>query len=87
MGVDHLPPNLFSRLWEMGLIDRTEQKFNRVKFKLKIPHYLLLGNGNLREVSSLPAKAGTIKRLLKEVNGTVSLQQPLVQRHPSLVSS
>jgi len=85
--LDHLPPNLFIKLWDQGLIDRIEQKYNRVKFKLKIPHYLILGNGNLREVSSLPAKAGTIKRLLKEVNGAVSLQQPLVQRHPSVVSS
>jgi transposase InsO family protein len=86
--LDHLPPDLFSRLWEQGLIDRIEQKYNRVKFKLKVPHYLLLGNGNLREVSSLPAQlAGSYYSRHKEVNGAITLQQPLVQRQPSVVSS
>lgn len=86
--LDHLPPDLFSKLWSMGQIDRIAQKFNRVKFKLKIPHYLILGNGNLREVSSLPAQlAGTLNHICKEVNGAITLQQPLVQRQPSVVSS
>ena len=86
--LDHLPPILFSKLWGIGLIDRIEQRFNRVKFKLKIPHYLILGNGNLREVSSLPAQlAGTLNHISKEVNDAITLQQPLVQRQPSVVSS
>jgi len=86
--LDHLPPFLFSKLWAMGLIDRIEQKYNRVKFKLKVPHYLILGNGNLREVSSLPAQlAGILSHICKEVNGAITLQQPLVQRQPSVVSS
>jgi len=85
--LDHLPPTLFWNLWSRNLIQRTEKKFNRVVFRLKVPHYLLLGNGNLREVSSLPAKAGTLNRFYKEVDGAISLQQPLVQRQPSVVSS
>ena len=86
--LDHLPPNLFSRLWEIGLIDRIEQKFNRVKIKLKVPHYLILGNGNLREVSSLPAHTGRHMNFIqKEVNGAITLQLPWVQKQPSVVSS
>ncbi|MDA7502173.1 integrase core domain-containing protein [Chitinophagales bacterium] len=78
--LDHLTPNLFAILWRKQLIDRTVNKKMQNVFKLKIPHYLLLGNGQLREVSSLPALAGNKSSIFKEVNGAITLQQPLVQR-------
>lgn len=57
-------------------------KKHKVVFQLKIPHYLLSGNGNLREVSS------SLEERLKEVVGANSLQLlPSVQRSPSVVSS
>ena len=49
--LDHLSPDLFITLWDKGLIERIELKNYRYKLKLKVPHYLISGNGNLREVS------------------------------------
>ncbi len=51
--LDHLSPNLFCILWNQNLIERIELKNHRYKLKLKVPHYLISGNGSLREVSSL----------------------------------
>lgn len=51
--LDHLSPDLFCRLWERDLIHRIELSNNRYKLKLKVPHYLISGNGDLREVSSI----------------------------------
>jgi transposase InsO family protein len=51
--LDHLSPDLFCRLWERDLIHRIELGNHRYKLKLKVPHYLISGNGDLREVSSL----------------------------------
>lgn len=79
--LDHLSPNNFWRLWNAELINRKELKNRKVRFQLKIPHYLLSGNGNLREVSS------SLEERIKEVIGANSLQQPSVQRSPSVVSS
>ncbi len=79
--LDHLCPTTFWKLWNQGLIQRIVKKNKSVKFQLKIPHYLISGNGNLREVSS------SLEERIKEVVGANSLQQPSVQRSPSVVSS
>lgn len=42
--LDHLTPVMFWDLWEKGYIIRIEGK-KGTSYKLKIPHYLLLGNG------------------------------------------
>jgi transposase InsO family protein len=78
--LDHLPPSLFWRLWNDQLIEIVKLKHNKQRFKLKIPHYQLSGNGYLREVSCLP------KGHQKEVYDVMTLQQPSVQRSPSVVS-
>ena len=79
--LDHLSPDVFWKLWEMDMIDRIVKK-KKIVFQLKVPHYLLSGNGNLREVSS------SLVERLKEVVGAKPLQLlPSVQRSPSVVSS
>lgn len=72
--LDHLSPNLFSKLWEKNLVQRIEYGHRQYKLKLKVPHYLISGNGDLREVSSI-SKEGLDGRLLKQlkVNGAMSL--------------
>jgi transposase InsO family protein len=50
--LDHLTPKMFCKLWANGLIDRIELSNYRYKLKLQVPHYLISGNGDLREVSS-----------------------------------
>lgn len=80
--LDHLSPDMFWKLWEMDMIDRIVKKNNKVVFQLKVPHYFLSGNGNLREVSS------SLAERFKEELGAKSLHLlPSVQRSPSVVSS
>ncbi len=78
--LDHLPPSLFWELWNDGHIQVIKAKKHKQKFKLGIPHYELSGNGYQREVSCLPVGH------TKKVNDAISLQQPSVQRSPSVVS-
>ena len=78
--LDHLPPSLFWELWNNQYIQVIKLKNNKQTFKLKIPHYQLSGNGYKREVSCLP------KGHKKEVYDVMTLQQPSVQRSPSVVS-
>lgn len=52
--LNHLTPVLFWKLWEDGLIESTTQKNKPLKHRLKVPHYLISGNGSLREASGLP---------------------------------
>jgi len=49
--LDHLSPSQFWQLWNDGLIDRIKKANNKIRFKLKIPHYQLSGNESWREVS------------------------------------
>lgn len=85
-----LTPALFWEAWNKSLIVRNlNEKTKKVKFMLKIPYQQLSGNENLREVPCLN-KSGLNVRwdLNKEVNGPNrpnSLQQPSVQRSPSVV--
>lgn len=86
--LDHLCPKMFWKLWKQGLIDSYKTKTGLLKHRLTIPHYQISGNGNLREVSSLNFETlNGLNNLLNEVVGTDSLQQPSVQRSPSVVSS
>lgn len=81
--LDHLPPSLFWKLWNDGHIKCIKGKNNRQKFKLNMPHYQLSGNGYQREVSCLPEGH---QQKQKEVYDVMTLQQPSVQRSPSVVS-
>lgn len=78
--LDHLPPSLFWRLWNDNYIEIKKMKNNKQRFKLRIPHYQLSDNGYQKEVSCLPVGHH------KEVYDVISLQQPSVQRSPSVVS-
>ena len=78
--LDHLTPSLFWELWNDQYIEVIKLKKNKQRFKLKIPHYKLSGNGYLREVSCMPVGHK------KEVYGAITPQQPSVQRSPSVVS-
>jgi len=78
--LDHLSPSLFWKLWNDQYIKVIKLKNNKQRFKLKIPHYQLSGIGYQREVSCLPVGHK------KEVHDVITLQQPSVQRSPSVVS-
>jgi transposase InsO family protein len=79
--LDHLSPKTFWKLWKQDLIETKELKNKKLKHSLLIPHYQLSGNGSLREISSL------LEEQLKEAVGANALQQPSVQRSPSVISS
>lgn len=79
--LDHLSPSMFWKMWAQDMIITTVTKKKTLKHRLKVPHYQLSGNGSLREVSS------PLQERKKEVNGAIALQQPSVQRSPSVVSS
>ncbi len=72
--IANLPPRTFTELWNKGLIERKVLAKNKVKFSLKIRYQQLSGNENLREVPCL-----------NEAIGPETLQQPSVQRSPSVV--
>lgn len=84
--IANLPPMLFWQLWQDGKINRFELKNKKVKFVLNIPYQELSGNGSLREVPRLNAdRLDAGLDLPLEVNGPDTLQQPSVQRSPSVV--
>lgn len=84
--IANLSPRLFWELWEDGKITRTVLKNKKVKFKLTIPYQQLSGKMNLREVPCLnSSEFDTQKNLQKEVSGPEALQQPSVQKSPSVV--
>lgn len=66
--LDHLPPNRFWNLWNKGLIKTYCKKNGKQCHQLIVPHYLLSGNDNLREISS------SLEERLKEVNDVITLQ-------------
>lgn len=78
--LDHLSPNHFWKLWQQGLIKTIIKKRKQIH-QLRVPHYQLSGNGNLREASCCAPQSA-----LKEVSGATTLQQPSVQRSPSVAS-
>jgi putative transposase len=78
--LDHLAPNTFWTMWNQNLIEKKETKNKPTKFYLKIPHYLLSGNGKLREVSP------ELEELIIKMHGPNTLDVLSVQRSPSVVS-
>ncbi len=84
--IANLSPKLFWYLWEKSKISRTVLKNKKVRFKLLLPYQQLSGKMNLREVPCLNScEFDTHKNLLKEVSGPEALQQPSVQKSPSVV--
>jgi putative transposase len=51
--IQHLSPNAFSKLWKNNMINIKPHKKLKHKFQifLKVPHYRLKPNGDLRELS------------------------------------
>lgn len=85
--IANLTPALFWELWDKGLISRkVNEKSKRVTFKLLMPYQQLSGNENLREVPCLnPEALDVLLDLPNEAIGPETLQQPSVQRSPSVV--
>ncbi|MDD2351676.1 MAG: DDE-type integrase/transposase/recombinase, partial [Synergistaceae bacterium] len=84
--IANLSPRLFWNLWEEGKISRTVLKNKKVRFNLLIPYQQLSGKMNLREVPCLhSSEFDTQKNVQKEVSGPEALQQPSVQKSPSVV--
>jgi len=85
--IANLTPALFWELWNKNLIHRQVNAQNKkVKFTLKIANQQLSGNVNLREVPCLnPSALDVLMDLNNEAIGPETLQQPSVQRSPSVV--
>ncbi len=78
-----LPPTIFWEQWKKGNVERIKLAKNKVRFKLKIPYRQISGNENLSEASCMNAKHSNF---IKEVSSATTLQQPSVQRSPSVAS-
>lgn len=84
--IAYLTPMMFWKLWDEQKIGRQLLDNKKVKFKLTIPYQQLSGNGFLREVPCLNNQTLDESDYLQyEANGPESLQQPSVQRKPSVV--
>ena len=84
--IANLTPWLFWELWQKGKITRKELKNKKVKFSLNIPYQQLSGNESLREVPCLNLDGLDVDlNLSKKVYGPETLQQPSVQKSPSVV--
>ena len=88
--IANLPPKLFWELWDKNLITRTLKDNGKVKFTLKDEYQKLSGNENLREVpclnpTALDAQWGLKKEVPEREIEPKKLQQPSVQRSPSVV--
>jgi transposase InsO family protein len=84
--IANLSPRLFWHLWENGKISRIVLKNKKVRFKLTVPYQHLSGKMNLREVPCLTSSEFDARmKLQKEVSGPEALQQPSVQKSPSVV--
>jgi len=83
----NLPPRVFWEQWLKGNILRTVKEKKKVKFRLRIPYHKLSGNGIPQGASCSNHDAlDGHNDLQKEVVGADSLQQPSVQRSPSVAS-
>ena len=89
--IANLPPNVFMEQWNKNnIIQCVDMIKKRAKFKLRIPYQEVFntsGNENLREASCLnyqPLDGGD--NLEKQANGAKLLEQPSVQRSPSVAS-
>ena len=80
----YLWPDLFEQAWHSGLIQRSVDSRNRVKFKLLVPYQeLLSGCRSLRGVSCLIPTGSSYHQ---EVSGPGALLTPSVTQSPSVVS-
>ncbi len=84
--IANLPPALFWKLWDEQKITRKVLENKKVNFTLNVPYQQLSGNGSLKGVSCLNNHPlGAVDYLQKEAYGPETLQQPSVQRSPSVV--
>ena len=84
--IANLAPMIFWKQWELGNIRRIELPKKKIKFKLLIPYHQISGNEDLREVSCLDSLAFDRLDNTSKENGAISLNQPSVQKEPSVVS-
>ncbi len=85
--IANLSPRTFWKEWEKGNIERIKIAKNKVRFKLKIPYQQISGNENLREASCMSEEPlDGANQTIKEVSSATTLQQPSVQRSPSVAS-
>lgn len=84
--IANLTPKLFWELWNEGKISSRELKNKTLRFSLNIPYQQIPGIENLKGVPCLNNQAlNEPDYLQKEANGSETLQQPPVQRSPSVV--
>lgn len=84
--IANLSPKMFWNLWDMGKITRIELKNKKQKFKLNMPYQQLPDNESLKGVPCLNnLTLDEFDYLQKEAIGPEILQQPPVQRSPSVV--
>ena len=85
--IAHLPPRIFWELWDKGKIERKVLKNRKVKFTLTFPYQQLSGNESLKGSPCLDIDGPDAHQYspIKEVAGPGTLQQPSVQRSPSVV--
>ena len=68
----HLPPMLFWECWNHGLIERTELKKKKVRFRLTIPYQKLSGNMSLEGVLCLSGYGNKIAKEKTEGKGPLN---------------
>jgi len=84
--IANLSPKMFWHLWEKEKITRTILENKKQKFKLNIPYQQIPDIENLVGVPCLNNLAlNETNYLLKEANGSETLQQPPEQRSPLVV--
>ncbi len=84
--IANLSPKMFWHLWEKEKITRTVLENKKQKFKLNIPYQQIPDIENLVGVPCLNNLAlNETNYLLKEANGSETLQQPPEQRSPLVV--
>ena len=84
--IANLTPKLFWELWNEKKISSKELKNKTLKFSLNIPYQQIPDNESLKGVPCLNHKTlNGSDDLLKEVNGSETLQQPPAQRSPLVV--
>jgi len=84
--IANLTPKLFWELWDEKKISSKELKNKTLKFSLNIPYQQIPDNENLKGVPCLNYQTlDEFDNLQNEANGPEILQQPPVQRSPSVV--
>lgn len=85
--IANLNPRTFWQQWDEGNVERIMLSKNKARFKLKIPYHQISDNKSLREASCLNEKPlNGVEHSKKEVSSAKTLQQPSVQKSPSVAS-